>query len=409
VIGAGVTGVTTAYYLARNGHDVTIIDKNEGAALETSFANGGQISASNAGVWNDWHSLKTALGSMFRKNSSIRISPVPSWHKISWLFEFLMEGRHNQENTVRLATLALESRQTLLRIAAEEHLEFDMRQTGLLHIYKTRDQFDAAIKSNRILSSAGLNRFPVTATEIRKIEPALHGKYFAGLFTPDDFAGDVHKFTRGLIGACARLGVDQKFDRLVCKFHFRGKTIDIELKYIGPLGNLASYEYITVDKIVICAGVGSRRLAELAGDRVNIYPVKGYSLTLPLDPGLGRTKSPEVCLLDEDAKTVTSRLGNRLRVAGTAEFVGYDTSIAPQRIRLLIDWCNAHFPDIDTSVANSWTGLRPMMPNMVPLVGPGRRSNVLYNTGHGHLGWTLSAATAEIISAFTGSVRRNRF
>lgn len=398
VVGAGVTGVTTAYYLARDGHEVTIIDKNDGAALETSFANGGQISASNAGVWNDWHTIKTAIASLFRESSPIRIAPRPTWHKISWLIEFLMAGRHARENTVRLAMLALESRQALLRIAAEAQIKFDMRQTGLLHVYKTREQFDAAIKSNRILTSAGLDRFPVTANEIRNIEPALHGSYFGGLYTPEDFAGDVHQFSRNLMGACTRLGVETSFGWLVDDLHFRGEVIDIERHRLNDFGGSASNSIITADKIVICAGVGSRQLAKQAGDRVNIYPVKGYSLTLPLNPGLERAESPEVCLLDEDAKIVTSRLGDRLRVAGTAEFDGYDTSISQRRIQVLIDWCNEHFPRIDTASANPWAGLRPMLPRMVPLVGLGHRPNVLYNTGHGHLGWTLSAATAEMIA-----------
>ena len=386
VIGAGVTGVLTAYNLARRGQRVVLYDRHDRAAMETSFANGGQISVSNAEVWNNWHSVGTALRTMFRDDAPLRIGLRPDWHKLIWFAEFTREGLRWRDNTSELARMALHSRQCLRDVVERERIAFDRRDTGLLHIYKTKAQFDAALDTNELLTGAGLERYQVTPDEIRKIEPALAGDFHAGLYTPGDFAGDIHMFTQGLLNVCRRLGVETRFGAPVSEITATDDGVTIRD------GRGAQ----TFGSAVICAGVGSRRLAATLEDRVNIYPVKGYSLTFKL--AASHEDAPVTALLDEDAKIVTSRLGDRLRIAGLAEFRGADTSIDPKRIRVLYDWTSRHFPDVRQDSVTEWAGLRPMTPRMIPKVGRGRHPRVYYNTGHGHLGWTLSAGTAEPIA-----------
>ena len=389
IIGAGVTGVLTAYHLNRLGHEVCLFDKNDQAAMETSFANGGQISVSNAEVWNNLHTVRTALGAMFGPDAPLRIGVRPDWHKLSWFTAFAREGLRQSENTERLVRMALHSRECLRDIAQREGIDFDMRETGLMHVYATKAQFETAARANKAFTACGLERRAVTPNEIKSIEPALSGNYYGGFFTPGDFSGDVHKFSQGLLDICRARGA-----RTHLGIGIRAISVtDGKVRLTLENGEASNF-----DNVVICAGVGSRRLAAMLGDSVNVYPVKGYSLTLGIAPETATDGAPEVALLDEAAKIVTSRLGNRVRIAGLAEFRGADLSIDPARAAVLERWSKAHFPRLIANETTTWTGLRPMMPSMTPMLGPGRKNSVFYNTGHGHLGWTLSAGTAETIA-----------
>jgi D-amino-acid dehydrogenase len=241
----------------------------------------------------------------------------------------------------------------------------------------------------------------VTPEEIRAIEPALAGPYHGGFFTPSDSTGDIHKFTRGLALACERLGVRFVQDAQVERITHAGGGIAIDWKSATEDTGAAAApaDRLNCDGVVICAGIASRAFAAMLGDRVNIYPVKGYSITVQLDDAESREAAPWVSILDDDAKIVTSRLGaDRFRVAGTAEFNGENRDIRADRIRPLVNWSRRQFPAMSTERVTPWSGLRPMMPNMMPRVGPGRRPGVFYNTGHGHLGWTLAAGTADAIA-----------
>lgn len=389
IIGAGVTGILTAYHLNRRGHEVGLFDKNGQAAMETSFANGGQISVSNAEVWNNWHTVRTAVGAMFGPDAPLRIGAKPDWHKLSWFAAFAREGLRQSENTERLVRMALHSRERLRDIANREQIDFDMRESGLMHVYATKAQFETAAGANKIFTTCGLDRRAVTPAEIRTIEPALSGDYYGGFFTPGDFSGDVHKFSLGLLDVCRARGVEVRFGNGIRAIEATGGKVRLVLE---------SDEDMTFDNVVICAGVGSRRLAAMLGDRVNVYPVKGYSLTLDIAPETPSDGAPKTALLDEAAKIVTSRLGARVRIAGLAEFRGRDLSIDPARAAVLERWAKVHFPRLIADETLTWAGLRPMMPSMTPTLGPGRKPGVFYNTGHGHLGWTLSAGTAETIA-----------
>ncbi|AXI04765.1 D-amino acid dehydrogenase [Aquirhabdus parva] len=402
VIGAGITGVTTAYSLSQLGYQVTVLDRHLYPAMETSFANGGQLSASNAEVWNSEATILKGLKWMFKSDAPLLLNPAPSIHKYSWMFEFVANIRNYRENTIDTTKLAIEARKHLYAMAEKENIDFDLERRGILHFYHDAASFAAAGKTNDLLVEGGLERFAVTPEEIKTIEPTLQGEYYGGYFTPSDATGDIHKFTRGLAKASEKYGVRfiQGVDVQSIKTSESGVKIQYKTIDTADLSKShdASTAEISGDALVVCAGVGSYHIANLLGDRVNIYPVKGYSITVFLDDAESVANAPWVSLLDESAKIVTSRLGEgRFRIAGTAEFNGYNRDIRADRIEPLISWTRRNF-NVNTSRVVPWAGLRPMMPDMMPRVGKGRAPRVFYNTGHGHLGWTLSAATAAIIS-----------
>lgn len=394
IIGAGITGVTTAYALARRGHQVTVLERHRYAAMETSFANGGQLSASNAEVWNSRATVFKGLRWMFTRSAPLLLNPRPSWHKYSWIAQFLRQIPNYRRNTIDTVRLAIAARAHLYSIAQREGIAFDHEQRGILHFYATRREFDAATKVNALLRAGGLERRAVTPEEIRAIEPTLQGQFYGGFFTESDSTGDIHKFTRGLAQACERLGVEFRYDATVESVE---QTPDLKIAVRARRDALPDTSIF--DRLVVCAGVGSRALAAQVGDQVNVYPVKGYSITVHLDDAQSRAAAPWVSLLDDKAKIVTSRLGaDRFRIAGTAELNGENRDIRADRIEPLVRWMRSHFPDVSSSRVVPWAGLRPMLPDMVPRVGRGRHRHVFYNTGHGHLGWTLSAATAEAVA-----------
>lgn len=398
VIGAGITGITTAYSLLRLGYQVTVFDREAYAAMQTSFANGGQLSASNAEVWNSWATILKGLKWMFTRGAPLLVHPAPTWHKLSWMAAFVANIPHYEENTITTARLAIAARHSLLAMAEAEGIDFDCERRGILHVHATKAEFEAAGRVSTLLAQAGLERRAVTPAEIRSIEPALHGDFHGGWFTPSDFTGDIHKFTIGLAAACERQGARLRLGMEVSALGADASGITV---HAAPTdGRNHPPEAARFDRVVICGGVGSRRLAAMLGDRLNIYPVKGYSITVDLPDPADQANAPWVSLLDDRAKIVTSRLGaSRFRVAGTAEFTGENKDIRAARISPLIGWCRAHFPGMSTRQVVPWAGLRPMRPNMMPFVGQGRNARVFYNTGHGHLGWTLSAATAESVAA----------
>ncbi len=412
VIGAGITGITSAYSLLEAGHEVIVIDRNRYAAMATSYANGGQLSASNAEVWNSAATVLKGLRWMFRRDAPLLFNPAPSWHKYSWMAEFLWHIRHHRPNTIKTVQLALKARKRLFAIAERESIAFDLERRGILHICRDKAAFEAGLATSALLAAGGLERRPVTPAEMTTIEPALTGTYFGGFFTPSDATGDIHKFTRGLAAACARRGAAFIWEADVEAFLPRQHGFKIVLSNSGAEGRSPRPKDIIdieADKIVVCAGVESRRMAAMLGDRVNVYPVKGYSITVMLCDSTSQCAAPHVSLLDEEAKIVTSRLGpDRFRVAGTAELNGFNRDIRADRIDPLRGWVRSNFPGIDTSAVVPWAGLRPMMPDMMPVVRVGVRPGVYYNTGHGHLGWTLAAATADMLVQIVQSDTRIR-
>ena len=378
VIGAGITGVTTAYFLTQKGFKVDLIESRRYPAMATSYANGGQLSASNSEAWNSWSNTLYGIKSIFSNNSSVILNPKPTLSKITWLMNFIGAIKHKNKITQQICKMAIDSVKLYEQIAKREKIKFDLYDRGILHFYFNKKQTEHALDINKLYKQAGLKRIRITHDELYTLEPSLTGKKFDSIFfTKSDKSGDIHSFCNNLV---AKLLKENKV-KLINK---EVTDLRIELK-----------EY---DKIFLCAGVGSRKLAKSIGEFLSIYPVKGYSITVN-NPG---PSAPKVSLLDDEKKIVCSRLGEkRLRIAGLAELNGYNLDIIQKRIRPLIIWCNQMFPDINTKDIKPWAGLRPMTPNMLPIFKKSIEKRVWLNTGHGHLGWTLSAYTANsVVNSF---------
>ena len=342
VIGAGITGITTAYQLMKKGYDVTVFDKQKYAAMETSYANGGQLSACNGEVWTNWKTIYQGIQWIFKKDAPLSINLKPSLHKIGWFLSFLSNVKNHEKNTIATVKMAIESGNLLKELLKDENINFDFKERGILHLCNTEENFNHGLKVNKWLTKAGLKREPLNNKEIQKIEPSINlDNFFGGFFTKSDMSGDIHSFSTQLAEICKKNNV---------KFNYNTSINDIIHKH-----NLVELKFSTqntenidtFDATVICAGVSSKLIASKLGDNVNIYPVKGYSITIDLHDKISQKHAPEVSLLDDGAKIVSSRLGmNRFRIAGTAEFNGYNKDIREDRILPLFKWSNKLFPKV---------------------------------------------------------------
>jgi len=379
VLGAGITGITTAYYLAKQGHKVTVYDQETYPAMRTSFANGGQVSVSNSEVWNTWSNVYKGIKWMFNKDAPLLINPSFDWDKYKWMAKFLYVTATNQyeKNTAETIRMGLEARKLYYDIIAEEKLEFDQTPSGILHFYKDYKYFENAKQAKDVYNNNGVEWDILTPSQVKALDPTLASitGIIGGAWTPSDWTGDIHKF-------CYQLGN---------VLHNKYRVMFMQNWKIYTYEELSYY-----DRVVVCGGVGSVEFARSIGDSLPIYPVKGYSITIN---NVGAKDLPHVSLLDDQAKIVTSSLGNRFRVAGTAELAGENYDIRKDRIDPLLDWVKTNFPNINRHDYSSWACLRPMTPNMMPITKQSdKNSKVYYNTGHGHLGWTLAPYTAKQIA-----------
>ena len=383
IIGAGITGVTTAYYLAKQGHSVVVFEKESYAGMMTSYANGGQLSASNAETWNTWSNVKKGMKWMFNPSAPLLIRPTPTLSKISWMAGFLREtmkgDRWHRRCTWDTIDMSLIAREEYYKIAEETGIPFNLSKNGILHFYKNEQYFnDACTSVHDLFNFSKLTRKIITAEQVKEIEPKLRDVrgIVGGTWTESDAMGDIHKF-------CNNLALYMELNMNV-KFIY---NIELESSF--------SDDWDTYyDAVVICAGAHSSKVASWFGESINVYPVKGYSITIKGNPDT----YPKTSLLDDETKIVTSTLGDRFRVAGTAELDGWNLDIRKSRIDPLVNWVKQNFPDIDTRDYKPWAGLRPMTPSMMPIVRESRTLGVYLNTGHGHLGWTLAPATALEVS-----------
>lgn len=403
VLGAGVVGTASAWYLARAGHEVTVVDRREGAGLETSFANGGQISVSHAEPWANPHVLPKVIKWLGRPDAPLLFhwrpdATLPA--RLAWCLAFLGEclPARTHRNIGAIVRLALYSRSQLQALRREIELDYDHLERGILHIYTDAGEFATAIEAARVMGEFGLVREPLTAERCIEIEPALAAArplLVGGDYTPSDESGDAHKFTRCLAGHCAEAGVAFQYGAAVERIATAGGRIAGVLVR-GAEGS----ELLTADAYVLAAGSYSPLLARPLGIRLPIYPAKGYSATVPLSQD---SVAPTVSLTDDGHKLVFSRLGDRLRIAGTAEFNGYNLDLDPVRSQSILRRAQALFPDLKPAgEPQLWCGLRPATPSNVPCIGRTRYPNLWLNTGHGTLGWTMAcgsgAALAELIS-----------
>tara|TARA_B100000767_G_scaffold73313_1_gene69971 strand:+ start:1771 stop:3009 length:1239 start_codon:yes stop_codon:yes gene_type:complete len=399
VIGAGIAGTTTAYTLVKRGYNVTIIDSKRYPAMATSYANGGQLSASNAETWNTPKNVMNGIRWMFKPDAPLLFNPSPEVQKYKWMMGFLMatiKGEH-KANTLKTIDLAKKARETYFKIADEEGIEFELLKKGILRFYDSEKEFKLDQDKASWLDQEGMEWETLTTDEVKDLEPAFknnanYDQIVGGIYTKSDASGDIHKFCTNLEKVLEdKYGAKLQLDTTVEHITKQKDQIVLTMRYENTLINT------NFDNVIICAGVGTQQFADSLGDSMNVYPVKGYSITIDLKDELSKSCAPTVSLIDQPVKIVASRLGDRFRVAGTAELAGINTDIRQNRIRPLLKWVQKYFPNVSTETYTPWAGLRPMTPNMMPITRQSKMKGIYYHAGHGHLGWTLSAETAKLV------------
>lgn len=403
MLGAGVVGTTSAWYLARAGHEVTVVDRQPQAGLETSYANGGQISVSHAEPWANPHVFARLRQWLGREDAPLlwrwRADPA----QLAWGLRFLGECRPGatRRNMAAIVALSLYSRQQLGLLRNELDLHYDQLTRGILHIYTDRQEFAAASEAARTMRAFGVGRETIDADACLQIEPALADArhlLVGGDYTPADESGDAHRFTQALAARAAAAGVVFR----------HGLSIDQLAPGGGRLAGVVvssagGAELLTADAYVVALGSYSPLLLKPLGLNVPVYPAKGYSLTLPLAE---TARAPTVSLTDDERKLVFSRLGNRLRIAGTAEFNGYNLELNEVRCQALLQRTRQLFPRLEIAgPPEFWCGLRPATPSNRPLIGATRYGNLWLNTGHGTLGWTMACGSAAALAALIAGRR----
>lgn len=396
VLGAGVVGTASAWYLAKAGHQVTVVDRQPVAGNETSFANGGQISVSHAEPWANPHVLPHILKWLGREDAPLlwrwRADPV----QLAWGLRFLLEcfPARTRHNMAAIVSLSLYSRRCLQALRADLGLQYDHLERGILHVYTDPEEFALAIQAAKLMRQFGLDRDTVDVDKCLEIEPALADArhlLVGGDYTRSDESGDAHKFTQALAAKAQLAGVEFRHETTIERIATGGGQIaGVVVRHgNGP-------ELLTADAYVVALGSYSPVQLGQIGYSIPVYPAKGYSMTLTLAEN---TPAPSVSLTDDERKLVFSRFGNRLRVAGTAEFNGYNLDLNPVRCEALLARTRQLFPRIETIGEPAfWCGLRPATPSNVPLVGRTRFGNLWLNTGHGTLGWTMACGSAAALA-----------
>jgi D-amino-acid dehydrogenase len=395
VMGAGVVGVASAWYLAAAGHEVVVVERRREAGMETSFANGGQISAGHAQPWAQPAVLPKLLRWLGREDAPLLFRPRADAAQWEWVLRFLLEclpGRF-ERNCRALAGLAAYSRDSLRELRAATGIEYDHLSRGILHFATAGADFDAMARHAQAMRALGVERQVKAAAECIALEPALADSLHpvvGGVFTAGDESGDAHRFTRELAQRAAARGVSFRYGVAVEALESAGGKVAALRAHDG--------ERICADAYVVSLGSYSPLLLRPIGIRIPVYPLKGYSITLALGPQEAAA-APSVSLTDEAHKIVLSRLGNRLRAAGTAELAGYDSAINPVRCAAIARRVRELFPRLGAAPAvDSWAGLRPATPGNLPLIGRTALGNLFLNTGHGTLGWTLACGSGRALA-----------
>jgi D-amino-acid dehydrogenase len=391
VLGSGVVGIASAWYLARAGHEVTVIDREAGPALETSFANAGQISPGYAAPWAAPGVPLKAIKWMFEKHAPLAIRLDGTKFQLQWMWQMLQNctAERYALNKGRMVRLAEYSRDCLQALRADTGIQYEGRTGGTLQVFRTQQQFDGAAKDIAVLKDANVPYELLTAAELQRAEPALAAvshKLTGGLRLPGDETGDCQLFTTRLAAMAEQLGVKFRYNMPIDSLAVSGDRIS---------GVQCGSEFVRADSFVVALGsFSTKMLANIV--KIPVYPLKGYSITAPI---VNADAAPVSTVLDETYKIAITRFDSRIRVGGMAEIVGFDKTLREARRETLEMCVNDLFPGGgDTTKATFWTGLRPMTPDGTPVVGRTPLSNLFLNTGHGTLGWTMSCGSGQLLA-----------
>jgi D-amino-acid dehydrogenase len=390
VLGGGVVGVTTAYQLQKDGHDVILVERNKDVGAETSWGNAGMIAPGHSFAWSSPKAPWILLKSLVRKNQALRFRPSSDPRLWTWSAQFLAQCTEERaaRNTIRKHQLAAYSQRVLHETIAEEGIDYDRNARGILYFYRSPASLERGIAHMQILAEDGQEIQVLDRAQVLALEPSLASsghKIAGGIYCPTDETGDCSKFTRALAAKCAERGAE-----LVT-----GTTVTgLETSGDGITAARANGLEFKADAYVMALGNQSPIMARQVGVRLPIYPVKGYSLTIPVG---NHQLPPTIGSVDEDNLVAISRFGDRLRVTATAEIAGYDASHRPDDFTFMKGVAQDLYPEgADYERAEMWAGLRPMTPTNLPILGRKRHANLFFNTGHGHIGWTMSHGTARI-------------
>ena len=414
VLGAGLLGVTSAYFLQQQGHEVTVIDRQASPAAETSFANGGQISVSHAEPWANPGAPLKLLKWLGKEDAPLLFRIRADMRQWLWGLQFLREctparTRHNIEQIVRLGTY---SRDTLQQLRRDIGIAYDERTQGILHFYTSQQEFDGAEGPAAQMRALGCDRQVISADAAVKLEPALRHirpQLAGATYTAEDESGDANRFARELVKRCEADGVSFLLSHTVTALREAGGRID----HVEATDNEGRFQRLRADAYVLAMGSLSPLYAQPLGIRLPIYPAKGYSVTMPVKDA---AMAHQVSLTDDEYKLVFSRLttpptpaapgGDRLRIAGTAEFNGYDRDLNRVRCEAIVKRVEQLFPGAgDSEQAQFWTGLRPATPSNVPIIGASKLPNLFLNTGHGTLGWTHACGSGKSIARIVSGLK----
>ncbi|MBL8305154.1 MAG: D-amino acid dehydrogenase [Rubrivivax sp.] len=404
VLGAGLLGVTSAYFLRQQGHEVSVVDRQASPAAETSFANGGQISVSHAEPWANPGAPLKVLKWLGQEDAPLLFRLRADLRQWLWGLRFLREctparTRHNIEQIVRLGTY---SRDTLQQLRRDRGLSYDERAQGILHFYTSQKEFDAAAAPAEQMRALGCDRQVISADEAVRLEPALRHirpQLAGATYTAQDESGDAHRFARELVKRCEKDGVEFLMSHTVTALREAGGDID----HVEATDSEGRFQRLRADAYVLAMGSLSPLVAKPLGIELPIYPAKGYSVTMPVKDA---SMAHQVSLTDDEYKLVFSRLGDRLRIAGTAELNGYDRDLNRVRCEAIVQRAEQLFPGAgDAGRAQFWTGLRPATPSNVPIIGRSKFKRLFLNTGHGTLGWTHACGSGKSIARIVSGLR----
>lgn len=391
VMGAGITGVTAAYVLASRGHKVTVLEQEKAPALQTSFSNGAQLSYSHAQPWANPAVFSKLLGWMFRSDAPLVLRPRAEWRMIKWSLMFLANCSEDRskENCERMWRISSYSRTKMAQIRAETGVEFDFLPNGILHVFSDRKSYEGAIKQAEYQETLGCKEHIFSHAQCVEKEPALaHAKkdIIGGIYSDTDESGDIHLFTTRLADYCT--------EHLGVQFFYGASVLSIAQEKGGRVTSVKTTQgQFSGDVYVLALGSYSPILAEPLGVKLPIYPMKGYSITVP-----AWEDAPFVSITDDEKKVVFSRLGDKMRAAGTAEFAGYNTEVRAARIQQIMSSLTDLFPHASVDDVQKWACIRPQTPDGPPIIGRTEIDNLYLNTGHGTLGWTQGAGSAYLLA-----------